>query len=69
MHKPSLTTLLPQLTLSPVILDNVEEPAGPLQEADMVFFAYTTIIPPVEESFVDDFAAFVLKIINCTHSI
>ncbi|KIM79919.1 hypothetical protein PILCRDRAFT_823099 [Piloderma croceum F 1598] len=59
--------ILPQLTLSPVILDNLEEPAGPLHKADMDFFAYmedAMIIPPGEESLVDDFAAFVLKMMR-----
>src|SRR6202167_2821000 len=59
--------ILPQLTVSPIILDNLEEPAGPLRKADMDFFAYmedAMIIPPGEESLVDDFAAFVLKMMH-----
>jgi hypothetical protein len=59
--------ILPQVTLSPVILDNFEEPAGPLHKADMDLFAYmedAMIIPPGEESLVDDFAAFVLKMMR-----
>ena len=53
---------LPQITVSPVILDKLEEPAGPLHKADMDFFAYmedAMTIPLSEESSVDDFAAFV----------
>jgi hypothetical protein len=56
---------LPQITVSPVILDNLEEPDGPLDKADMHFFAYmedAMTIPPGEESLVDDFAAFVLRL-------
>jgi hypothetical protein len=59
--------ILPQVTLSPVILDNFEEPAGPLHKADMDFFAYmedAMIIPLGEESLVNDFAAFVLKMMR-----
>lgn len=59
--------ILPQLTLSPVILNNLEEPPGPLHKADMDFFAYmedAMIIPPGEESLVDDFATFVLKMMR-----
>ena len=58
---------LPQITVSPVILDNLEEPAGSLHKADMDFFAYmedAMTIPPGEESFVDDFAAFLLKMMS-----
>jgi hypothetical protein len=61
------SAILPQLTVSAVILDNLEEPAGPLHKADMDFFAYmedAMIIPPGEESLVDDFAAFVLKMMR-----
>ncbi|KAF8517382.1 hypothetical protein BU17DRAFT_49786 [Hysterangium stoloniferum] len=59
------STNLPQLTtVSPVILDNLDEPTGPLHKADMDFFTYmedAMYIPPEHESFVSDFAAFVLK--------
>src|ERR1700691_6228339 len=60
-------TILPQLTVSPIILDNLEEPAGPLHKADMDFFAYmedSTTIPPPEHSLLDDFAAFVLNMMR-----
>jgi hypothetical protein len=53
--------------VSPVILDNLEEPAGTLQKGDMDFFAYmedAMAIPPGEESSVDDFAAFLLKMLS-----
>jgi hypothetical protein len=45
----------------------LEEPAGPLHKADMDFFAYMgdpMIIPPGKESLVDNFAAFVLKMMR-----
>ena len=49
---------LPQITVSPVILDNLERPAGPLQKDNRNFFAYmedAMAVHPGEESFVDDF--------------
>jgi hypothetical protein len=58
---------LPQITVSAVILDNLEEPTGTLQKSDMVFFAYmedAMAIPAGEESSVDDFAAFLLKMLS-----
>ncbi|KAH9046184.1 hypothetical protein EDB84DRAFT_1629828 [Lactarius hengduanensis] len=61
------TAILPQPTVSSVILDNLEEPAGSLHKADMDFFAYmedAMAIPPGEESFVGDFAAFVLRMMR-----
>ncbi|KAH9065508.1 hypothetical protein EDB87DRAFT_1540201, partial [Lactarius vividus] len=57
------TAILPQPTVSSFTLDNLEEPAGSLHKADMDFFAYMEdAIPP--ESFVDDFAAFVLRVMR-----
>lgn len=58
---------LPQITVSPVILDNLEEPAGPLHKADLHFFALmedAMTIAPDEESFVVDFAVFVLMMMG-----
>ncbi|KAM6492005.1 hypothetical protein JOM56_012643 [Amanita muscaria] len=55
---------LPRITVSPVILDNLEEPAGSLHKADMDFFAYMEDAMTSEESFVDDFAAFLLKMMG-----
>ena len=52
---------LPQIMVSAVILDNLEEPASTLQKSNIDFFAYmqdTMAIPPRQESLVDDFAAF-----------
>lgn len=57
---------LPQITVSPAILDNLEEPVG-LSKADMDFFAYmddAMSISPGVESFVDDFTAFLLKMMS-----
>ena len=50
---------LPQTAVSPVILNNLEEPTGclPLLKDELDFFSYledATSIPPEEESFVDD---------------
>ena len=59
--------ILSQPTVSSVILNNLEEPAGPLHKADMDFFAYmedAMSIHPGEESFVDDFAAFILRMMR-----
>ncbi|KAH9042226.1 hypothetical protein EDB85DRAFT_1857078 [Lactarius pseudohatsudake] len=60
------TAILPQPMVSSVILD---KSAGSLHKADMDFFAYMPVedamaIPPGEESFVGDFAAFVLRIMR-----
>jgi hypothetical protein len=62
---------LPQTTVSPVILNNLEEPIGgpgpPLLKSELDFFSYledAMAIPPAEESFVDDFAAFILRLMN-----
>ncbi|KAH8998675.1 hypothetical protein EDB92DRAFT_1933054 [Lactarius akahatsu] len=48
-------------------LASAHEPAGSLHKADMDFFAYmedAMAIPPGEESFVGDFAAFVLRMMR-----
>jgi hypothetical protein len=58
---------LPQPMVSSVILDYLNEPAVALSKSDMDFFAYledAMAIPPGEESLVDDFAAFVLKMMR-----
>ncbi len=58
---------LPDITLSHVILDNVEfddAAADQLTKPELDFFQYMGVgmsIPPGEESTVDDFAAFLLK--------
>jgi len=59
--------ILPQPTVSSVIPDNLEEPAGSLHKADMDFFAYmedAMTISLGEESLVDNFAAFILKVMR-----
>jgi len=60
---------LPQTTVSPVILNNMEEPIGgpPLLKSELDFFSYledAMAIPPEEESSVDDFVAFILRLMN-----
>ena len=55
---------LPETVVPPVILDNLEEPAGPLREVDMHFFVYMEDAMTIEEPFVIDFAAFVLRIMG-----
>ncbi|KAF8342276.1 uncharacterized protein EI90DRAFT_1325241 [Cantharellus anzutake] len=55
-----------QLDVSPVILSNIDEPPD-ATKADIDFFAYledAIAIPPNEESFVDDFASIVLKLMG-----
>ena len=59
--------MLPEPIVSSVILDHLDEPAIPLSKSDMDFFAYledAMAIPPGEESFVDDFAAYLLKMMH-----
>ena len=60
---------LPQTTVSPVILNSLEEPIGgpPLLKDELDFFSYledAMAIPPEEKSFVDDFAAFILRLMD-----
>jgi hypothetical protein len=58
---------LPQLTVSPVILYNLDEPAVPLHKIELDFFTYledAMNMAPEEESLVDDFAAFILRMMN-----
>ena len=53
--------------MSAFILDNLEEPARTLQKNDVDFFAYmedTMAISPGNESLVQDFAAFLLKMLS-----
>ncbi|KAF8319561.1 uncharacterized protein EI90DRAFT_3254488 [Cantharellus anzutake] len=55
-----------QLDVSPVILSNIDEPPD-ATKADIDFFAYledAIAVPPDEESFVDDFASIVLKLMG-----
>ena len=49
-----------------LILDNTEKPDGPLQKDDRLFFRYLGLVekPKSPESHVDDFAAFILRILN-----
>ena len=57
---------LPPLDISDTILDNTEKPDGPLQKDDRLFFRYLGLVekPKSPESHVDDFAAFILHILN-----
>ena len=59
---------LPQLTVSSVVLNNLEEPAGPLLKSDMDFFAYLedamVMNPDMESPYVADFVAFILKMMH-----
>ncbi|KAI9462293.1 hypothetical protein BJY52DRAFT_1185050 [Lactarius psammicola] len=62
------SAILPRPMVSSVILNNLEEPAGSLHKADMVFFAYiedAMTISPSEESFVDDLVAFEMAFEMC----
>jgi hypothetical protein len=55
------------LSISPVILKNLEEPVGPLLNSDTDFFGYLAdamALPPLMESYVDTFAALILKLIH-----
>ncbi|KIL65191.1 hypothetical protein M378DRAFT_1039664 [Amanita muscaria Koide BX008] len=49
---------------SPNLPRITDEPAGSLHKADMDFFAYMEDAMTSEESFVDDFAAFLLKMMG-----
>lgn len=54
------TAHLPDPPISHVILTNERRPQGPLAKSDRLFFHYLKGAITGEESFVDDFAAFVL---------
>jgi hypothetical protein len=59
--------VLPQPMVLSVILDNLEEPVGPLLQSDIHFFGYMAnamIISPNKKSNVDGFVAFVLKMMH-----
>ena len=59
--------ILPQPMVSSAILDNLEEPAGPLCQADIDFFFYMEDAMPThpgKQSFVNDFTAFLLKMMD-----
>ena len=51
---------LPDPLVSPVILTNESRPQGPLAKRDRLFFQYLKDAVKGEESYVDDFAAFIL---------
>lgn len=57
---------LPQPTVSSTILNNMDKPDGPLVKDDRLFFQYMGLVekPRSPESRVDDFAAFILRILN-----
>ena len=54
------------LTVSATILNNMDKPDGPLMKDDRLFFQYMGLVenPRSPESRVDDFAAFILRILN-----
>jgi len=60
------TTQLPPAHVSDTILDNAEKPDEHLQKDDRLFFRYLGLVekPQSPESHVDDFAAFILRILN-----
>ena len=60
------TPELPPSRVSPVILNNVETPQGPLAKTDRLFFHYLrdAIRPKGEEPTVGDFAAFILAMFD-----
>src|ERR1700691_3182573 len=67
MHKPSLATLSYLSSHCLRLFSTIWKNPLALCTADMDFFAYmedAMIIPPGEESLVDDFAAFVLKMMR-----
>lgn len=60
------TPELPPPTVSATILNNMDKPDGPLVKDDRLFFRYMELVekPHSPESRVDDFAAFILRILN-----
>ncbi|KAG6843737.1 hypothetical protein H0H87_001079, partial [Tephrocybe sp. NHM501043] len=60
------TTQLPVAQVSETILNNEEQPNPPLPKEDRLFFRYLGLVekPQSPESHVDDFAAFILRILN-----
>jgi hypothetical protein len=60
------TPELPPPTVSATILNNVDKPGGPLMKDDRLFFQYMRLVenPRFPESRVDDFTAFILRILN-----
>jgi hypothetical protein len=60
------TTQLPAAQVSATILNNVEKPDGHLQKDDRLFFRYLGLVekPQSPDSHVDDFAAFLLRLLN-----
>ena len=59
-------TELPPPTVSATILNNMDKPDGPLMKDDRLFFQYMKLAEKSRspESRVDDFAAFILRILN-----
>ena len=60
------TTEFPPSTVSATILNNMDKPDGLLMKDDRLFFQYMRLVekPRSPESRVDDFAAFILRILN-----
>jgi hypothetical protein len=60
------TTQLPATQVSETILNNLEKPNQPLPKDDRLFFRYLGLVekPQSPESHADDFAAFILRILN-----
>ena len=62
------TNELPLPTASAIILDNMDKPDGPLMKDhhDRLFFQYMKLVenPRSPESRLDDFVAFILRILN-----
>jgi len=61
------TSVLPEATVSSIILNNLEAPTGTLTKAETDFFGYlgeAMTYPPGQESPVDDFAIFLLRMMG-----
>ena len=60
------TPELPPSTVSATILNNMDKPDGPLVKDDRLFFQYMGLVekPRSPESRIDDFAAFILRILD-----
>jgi hypothetical protein len=60
------TAELPPPTVSATILNNMDKPDGPFMKDDRLFFQYMRLVenPRSSESRVDDFSAFILRILN-----
>lgn len=60
------TPEVPPTTVSATILNNIDKPDGPLAKNDRLFFQYMGMAedPRSTESFANDFAAFILHLLN-----